>query len=449
MATTHWHLQAFAIDYTPSQDLPSQRWLQRRKGLSMRTSCSCVRNLVWILLPAFLAIGLSLAAISTRTQKLVFDENYYFPVAEKIVEGSYEDGYVIRPPLYPLFLAALMALVSKSFTAILVAQSITRGITVALTGLIAKKIFDKRSAFIASLLIAIYPLHIYTYNRFLTEVIYVPLFLLSLVAVDKALSVKRRKDFLIAGVASGIASLARSTSFFLTILIGVWSVLRKGEGRRASSVAVTNALVLLLGMFVVISPWTIRNAVTHRCFILLDNATPFNLWLITSGKDIDEFAKIWSSYPTHAERQREAYKNWIANVKEDPFFHLKRMPRVISKIYNPKNDPSINSLSTRYKGHTSIPNETLKRFLEKLVPTWLTIVTAGGIAGLLIFENNNSRKYLFLIVVIYFVLLHGATLARPRFMLPMNNLLAIYAAAFISKGVSRLGLTNQSFRCLS
>lgn len=394
-------------------------------------------------MPICVAVALSLAAIPTRTPRLAFDENYYFPLAEKITQGTYQDGYVIRPPLYPLLLAAIIATVGRTFTPLLVVHSIIRGITVGLTCLVGRKFFGKTAGFVAGLLVAIYPLHIYTYNRFLTEVIYIPLFLVSIIAIDNALMSEKPAKFVAAGIASGVASLARSTSFFLTLLLAAWMALRRSDGKRLSLRCLKNASIMLLAMFVVISPWTVRNAITHKCLILLDNATPFNLWLITSGKDIDELSKEWSAFPTHAQRQREAYRNWLANLRRDPLFHLRRIPKVLLKIYDPKNDPSINGLSTKFDGYQAKTNAHLQKVLEAAVPIWIGIVSAGGIVGLLLLEKQSRRKHLLLIVIVYFILLHGATLARPRFMLPINNLLATYSGALISWALSRLGLTKQ------
>jgi hypothetical protein len=72
------------------------------------------------LVVAALATAVSIFAyIYTRPSTLMFDENYYVPLARSIAGGSYQDGYIIRPPLYPLFLAAIFRLFGTGFGAVL------------------------------------------------------------------------------------------------------------------------------------------------------------------------------------------------------------------------------------------------------------------------------------------------------------------------------------------
>jgi hypothetical protein len=81
--------------------------------------------------------------------------------------------------------------------------------------------------------------------------------------------------------------------------------------------------------------------------------------------------------------------------------------------------------------------------LAILAPAVFWIITAGGLVGLAFFEPNRARRDLVVIVVVYFIVLHAATLARPRFLLPMNAVLAVYTGALIVAALSRLGLTRR------
>jgi len=72
--------------------------------------------LVWNLVLAGMGTALSiLAVLYTRPEGLLFDENYYYPLAEAVSRGAYPDGYIIRPPLYPLFLAAVFKVFGAGF----------------------------------------------------------------------------------------------------------------------------------------------------------------------------------------------------------------------------------------------------------------------------------------------------------------------------------------------
>ncbi len=392
-----------------------------------------------------LAITVTLvAAFNCRPMTLMFDENYYYPLAEKISNGIFEDGYVVRPPLYPLFLAGIFGIFGKGFTAILIIQSIIRGLTVGLVGWLGRKYFNPKVGIAAATILAFYPLMIWTYTRFVSECIYLPMFIVSFAMLDRSVHSQNARESWAAGLATGLATLIRSTSFFFTLVVAFWLAVRKTNGKRFSRIAVRNALLLLIGMITVISPWTIRNAVTHKTLILVDNTTPFNLWLITSGEGIRQVEKEWLSYPSHGERQREGYRRWLAYLQADPLFHLRRLPKVVTALFNPARDPSLNSLAVIIRGSQVHRNRIVRKALGIVVPFWLVLLTAGGILGVIALEKDRSRRDLVIVLVVFFVLLHGMTLARPRFLLPMNMVLSIYAGATVLRVLSRSGLTRRN-----
>jgi 4-amino-4-deoxy-L-arabinose transferase-like glycosyltransferase len=385
-----------------------------------------------------------LAAVYTRPEVLRFDENYYYPLAQAITRGTYEEGYVIRPPLYPLFLAGLFGIVGTGFTAILVVESILRGCLIAGVAMVGRRWISPLAGWVGGLLVAAYPLLIWTYTRFVSEVIYIPLFLLAFYLLERAVQTERRSDTIAAGLASGLAALARSTSLFLTVVFAVWLMVRKTSSGRLSRNNVTAGIILILTMIAVISPWTIRNAVVHRAFILLDNSSAFNLWLITSGKDIQQATPEWTSWGSQAERQSEGYRRWIEYLKGDPLYHFRRIGTALPRLLNPLREPAVSGLSTITRGGHLRQVGWLRNLLYVLVPVIFWLLLAGGISGLVICPANAVRRSLIAIALVYFLLLHGMTLARPRFLLPMLTLLSIYSGGLIAEGLSRLGWTRHN-----
>jgi 4-amino-4-deoxy-L-arabinose transferase-like glycosyltransferase len=400
---------------------------------------------LWTLTLAAVAVGLSvLAYVFTRPAFLRFDENYYYPLAQQILGGTYQDGYIVRPPLYPLFLAGVMRLVGTGFGGILLLQSFMRGMLVTAVACLGRRFVSTTAGLLAALLIAIYPLLVWTYSRFVTEILYLPLFVLSFYFLDKAARSERISDTVMAGILSGLATLARSTSLLFTVTIAVWLILRRSDGRRFSKRGFAKATILIVMLLAVISPWTIRNALVHHALIPIDNASAFNLWLITSGKRIEDATPEWTSWGSQAERQREGYRRWHEYLRQDPAFHIKRLATVIPRLFNPGRDPALNSLANIRRGALNRRVGWVKATLGLLIPFIFWLITAGGIAGIALAERDSSRRNLLIITIAYFILLHGMTLARPRFLLPIHCLLAIYSGAFIVWVLTRLGWTRRS-----
>jgi hypothetical protein len=282
---------------------------------------------------------------------------------------------------------------------------------------------------------------ILTYARFMTEVVYIPIFLLSYYLLERVLDSGRIRDAAWAGALSGAASLTRSISFLFTLITAVWLLVRKFPASKSFRGRIVLAAVLTAGLFVVLSPWAIRNTITHGAPILVSNDTAFNLWLVISGRQIKDVTPEWRTWGTQAERQAEAYRRWSAKLREDPTFHFRRLGETLPRVFDGNWIMPAGALSMIRRGYGNRDLPTLGAFLRVFAPALFFLVSVGGIIGIAVVERDATRRNLVLIALVYFVLVHAATLFRPRFLLPVQMLLAIYAAGLIDRGLSRLGWT--------
>jgi 4-amino-4-deoxy-L-arabinose transferase-like glycosyltransferase len=387
-----------------------------------------------------------LAAYYTRHPVLPFDESYYYAQAESIANGDWQDGYIVRAPLYPLFLAGVFTLFGPGFWPALVVQSVLRGITVAGVGFLGRRYLTERAGLIAGLLVAVYPGMVLSYTRFMTEVIYIPVFLLSYHLVEMALNTSGLNAAAKAGAVSGAAALTRSVSFVFTLLIAAWLLFRMGPSAGPLKRRIALAAVLVGAMLAVLSPWVIRNTITHGGPILISNDTAFNLWLVISGEQIKEVTPEWHTWGTQAEKQAEAYRRWAAKLREDPTFHLRRIGKTLPRVFNQRWILPAGSLSRIRRNHSNRDLPALGRSLRILAPVLLFLVGIGGTIGVLVVERDTTRRNLILVTLVYFLLVHTMTLFRARFILPVQMLLAIYAAGLIDRGLSGLGLAIRGRR---
>ncbi len=387
-----------------------------------------------------------LAAYYCRHPVLRFDEKYYYPQAEGIAHGVWQDGFIVRAPLYPLFLAGILRLFGSGFWPALVVQSILRGITVAGVALLGRRFLNGRAGLIAGILVALYPGMVLIYMRFMTEVLYIPLFLLSYYLLERTLSTGGTSATAGAGAVSGAAALTRSISFFFTLLVAAWLLIRKGTAARPLRRRLALAAVLVGTLLAVLSPWAIRNTIVCGGPILISNDTAFNLWLVTTGKTIKEVTPEWRTWGTQAQRQTEAYRRWAASVRQDPAFHLKRIGKTLPRLFDSDWISPAVALSQVRRDYSNRDLPALYAFLRILTPVLFFVVWVGGVMGVLVLERDAARRNLILFVLIYFLLVHAATLFKARFLLPVHMLLAVYAAGLIDRGLSRLGWTMRGRR---
>jgi hypothetical protein len=409
------------------------------------------RSLTTSLVISVIGVVISiLFVILMRRDGIRKDEAYYFTLAQRIIGGSYDDTYIIRPPIYPLFLAAVLKIFGAALKPALLVQSVVRGGLIFLTSFVGMKQGFALAGLVTASLIAIYPESIYVYSKFLSEVVYLPIFLLSYYLLEQAIRTERRRDMIAAGAGLGAAVLVRSVSLFLGIFLAGWIVVRRSGAGRCSRRNLLSALLLLVAMFVVVAPWTVRNAVVHRGFILTGTSGAFNLYLLTSDMPYLKTMNQWSSWGTQPERQSEALRRWRAHLRQDPAFHLKQVvmrlkegkvtfPALLAqpqwrKPAEPEQEGQGIDTSFRY-------NEAFARIWDTVSTGWAWVVLVLGILGLAKFEEGRRRDLMVAILVFLF-LFHMTTVAKHRLFIPLSVLLAIPAGKVLALVFRRLRPTG-------
>lgn len=183
-------------------------------------------------------------------------------LAENLANGSgysffsepFGDVRLTRPPLYPLFLAALLRLFGRADLPPVLAQAALGTVSVLLTSLIASRLFGRGRGLVAALAAAVYPLYL-NHDTYRQEIVL--LTLLTAAAVFLLLRARAGAgwaDPIAAGAMLGLAALTRQTLLAFVPLAAMWLGLFASR-RRARSV-----LLLLVGLTLIISPLLVRNA---------------------------------------------------------------------------------------------------------------------------------------------------------------------------------------------
>lgn len=273
--------------------------------------------LLLVLVMAGLARG---AVLCARFDQLKRDPDSYRAYARSLVEhGDFlRNGRpsAWRPPLYPLVLAACLAAPLETNLAIaLVHWTLGLG-TVAMTGLLARRLELGRVAWLAALLVALDPILLYESTEIMTETLATFLAVTALYALAKADSHDDRRWSLAAGLLVGLAGLTRPTLLIWGAIVIAGLAVRASQRWRALAVAA--------GLVVSLAPWTTRNlielgrpvvATTHGGYTLLLGNNPFFYEFLRQRKpgawDSSQFNHDWHSRLMSAGIDSE--------VKEDAF----------------------------------------------------------------------------------------------------------------------------------
>ena len=191
---------------------------------------------------------------------LVSDAGEYHELACSILRDksfdAFDTFFFLRPPGYPIFLAAVYLIAGNLPWAAMIANIILDILTMFVVYLVAIELFGStRLARIAALLYAVSFWSSILITKLLSEIPFTLVFILSIYVFIKALKTNRLLLYGIAGLLLGVSALIRPVTLFFPIIFVVVILFQK---RRLRS-RLSGAVVVLLVFMAVLSPWQLRN----------------------------------------------------------------------------------------------------------------------------------------------------------------------------------------------
>ncbi|MBN1484081.1 MAG: glycosyltransferase family 39 protein [Chloroflexia bacterium] len=279
--------------------------------------------------PLNAVIAITLAALALRlvvthwhaSYPLSGDEIGFFNQARTFVQGGgFHDMPFMRAPLYPLFLAVILRIFGAEVTAARLVQALLSTATIPLLYLWARRRCGHSTGLIAALLGALFfPLAVQA-TLLLSETLFLFLFVLGMALLEWRAGQTARWEPLLGGALFGLSALTRSIGLPLVLLAALCFALAK-RGNLDFWTRLRPALLVLLGAALVILPWTVRNAVVHNAWILIDTTGSTNLWMDNDpvlGRDAVKAELL--QYP-EGERQAISVRQGLRSIGQNfPWF---------------------------------------------------------------------------------------------------------------------------------
>jgi 4-amino-4-deoxy-L-arabinose transferase-like glycosyltransferase len=252
------------------------------------------------------AIVLGLAAriayvLATRHYALAGDEVEYDSEGWLIAQGHFFYTYLPygilthgawKPPGYPLWIGMWYALAGHHPLVVRLAQVPFGAITIALSWILARRLFGVRVATAAAFVVALYPLAFQYEELLYSESLATPLTIVVIIAIFTGPPTRRRA--IVCGLLLGVSLLVRSSDVFL--LAGVLVAWGLAVGwRRGIGLTALCTLVAAL----VVAPWTVRNEVVLHGFVpvAIDDAALYGTFNAQSAHD-PTYPYAWRDVPT-------------------------------------------------------------------------------------------------------------------------------------------------------
>jgi len=239
-----------------------------------------------IVVAAF-AVRLAFVVIVDPSVPKIGDASAYHLLGEHLARG---DGYIrpfdnlllhrVRPtaeypPLFPLLLAVPARLGVHGVESQRIFVGAVGAVTVALVGLLGRRVASPGTGLVAAGLAAIYPMLFQSEGILMAEALYALLVTLVLLLAYRALDEPSTGRFALLGLAIGLATLTRAEGFLLGVVLVVPLLFTRA---RVKDAAVALGIAVL-----VIVPWTVRNAVRFHTFVPVSN----NVATLVDGANCD------------------------------------------------------------------------------------------------------------------------------------------------------------------
>ncbi len=232
-----------------------------------------------------LALALRLAwALITRWHPMYYDDAYFYDfTARALANGR---GYIQPtgdptanwPPGYPVVLATAYVLFGEK---VIVAQMLNVALgtaTVWLAYLIGRRLFGHGPALLGAGIVACFPSLILYTGVTLSEITFTFLALLGIYLLIVEAQSGRPRDLRLllgAGLVLGLAALTRGQALLLPlVLVPFWF----RSGIRWRPIAQKLA-ALVLGMCLIMAPWTVRNLVQLHAPVLISTNAGVDFWI--------------------------------------------------------------------------------------------------------------------------------------------------------------------------
>lgn len=238
-----------------------------------------------------------------REQALSNAEGAWWQTAPLGAEGARKPS-ALHPPLYPLALTVAAVAGVEDFDALRGLAVLLGGATIALTGLLARRVGGDRAGLVAAALVAVHPMVWINDIVLMSEGLYavwVPI-----VAWTAIVAWERRdaSSAAVLGTTIGLAALTRSEAILLVGFIGIPLLLRKAPGsrsawRRFSFVALAAAMTSAL--------WVGPNLLRFNQPVLFTTTAGFSTAMANCEEVYEVGPRLGSRHPPCLQRASDAY----------------------------------------------------------------------------------------------------------------------------------------------
>ncbi len=385
------------------------------------------KRLATLFLIFLLSLMFRLIYVLSMPNTLVwYDEIKYNEKAMNLIENGHY-GSIEFAPGEPIFLYGVYKIFGFSVTKARVAESVLGALSCLLLFAIGNRLFSYQIGLWAALIMAIYPLYVFSAGTLYPIVLFVFFLLLLFLLLFRLTISKSWGDAILSGILIGIETLIIPTIVFMVPVFFLWLFLllkKSFLGKMAT------LLAILLSMTAILFPWSYSNSKKMGTFILVTSESGHSLWQ-GNNEFFDGFNRPGPDDIPLQIRNRLKGKNIDEQDKiyrQEAFRFIKEHPRRFIVLYFRKfiNFWRIYPKTISRNKYTSPKNKIISLF-------------SYGILFLLSFVGlyKTRKRFLFLSVMplsaIAFAMGYSFFLTSTRYRLPIDVFVILFASIPLSE----------------
>ena len=359
------------------------------------------------------------------------DIDNFGSIAVNMIHGH---GFVFKPglsptlfrePLYPLFLAAIYSVFGENLLAVQFMQTLLGTLTCLVIYLIAKEIFEKKTAILSAFIFTLYPLFIWYTARIWVETLFtflLSILVLVLVKFLKSPSILKASAL---GFILGVINLCKSNLLLFPIVL-LFALLVSSRYKKKETLLSFCSMFVFMSL--VIAPWTYRNYAVSGHFIPVQI---FGVDVIAGDINVERNIGFKDyTMPTLGEAEK-IYKEIVLSVESKTGRKLDLVEREAAiwnyLLHKYLSSPAFffRKVATEFVQLWYLGGDKLRCLLFASMQLTLLIPSLFGI----IYAARRNQFILPLMLIIsYFVIVYSISVGVARYSLPIMPYVGIFAA---------------------
>jgi 4-amino-4-deoxy-L-arabinose transferase-like glycosyltransferase len=401
------------------------------------------RRATWIIPVVIFALGLVVRLgflLLEPHASLEGDEHSWLGLARSGIAKPWKPfapanrGILFYPPIYP-WLLRLARDGFGSFNAAMAAQAAIGALLAPAIVFLGRRLYGERPAVVAGIVVALLPELVWFSTHFWSETVFMVFLWWGLERTARAMEGPSRLwTALAAGLLLGLAALTREPALYFLPIAALFLV-RRGGAKDAGA--------LILGCALIVAPWTYRNYNLFHELIPISTSGWFNLWQGNTSQSRDEVYRISDEIGDPVAVWKHARQEATRNIRSrQPWWLGQKLRSELPPLLFGQSEPELHMFVRDAYGPVGPWWSIVWRLLLAGPYFVLVALAIYGLRSPLAPGATPRSRWFLPAIVVFYVLVHVASVGSSRYRVPLLPALGLLASAGLANSAKKSAISR-------